>query len=44
MITKWTDEKGNEITPNFKEMNLREQKALKENNNPIELDYKEAYK
>lgn len=44
MITKWTDEKGNEITPNFKEMNLREQKALKENNNPIELDHKEAYK
>lgn len=43
MITKWQDEKGNEFTPNFKEMNEREQKQIRENNNPIELNQKINY-
>ena len=42
-ITKWQDEKGNEFTPNFKEMNEREQKQIRENNNPIELNQKINY-
>ncbi len=44
MITKWVDEKGNEFTPNFKEMNEREQKIIRENNNPIELNHKINYR
>ena len=44
MITKWQDENGNEFTPNFKEMNEREQKNIRENNNPIELNHKIQYR
>lgn len=43
-ITKWMDEKGNEFTPNFKEMNEREQKQIRENNNPLELNHRIDYK
>ena len=44
MITKWQDESGNEFTPNFKEMNEQEQKQIRENNNPIELNQKIEYR
>ena len=43
-MIKWQDENGNEFTPNFKEMNEREQKQIRENNNPIELNHKVNYK
>lgn len=43
-IVKWQDENGNEFTPDFKEMNNVEMKAIRENNNPIELDHKISYK
>ncbi len=43
-VTKWVDEKGNEMIPNFKEMNVREQKIIRLNNNPIELQHKVMYK
>lgn len=42
-IIKWQDENGNEFTPNFKEMNEREQKIIRENNNPIELNHQINY-
>lgn len=42
-IIKWQDENGNEFAPNFKEMNEREQKIIRENNNPIELNHKINY-
>lgn len=41
---KYTDEHGNEILPNFKEWTANEQKKIKENNNPIELNHKIDYK
>lgn len=44
VVMKWVDEKGNELIPNFKEMNEREQKIIRENNNPIELNHKVNYK
>ena len=40
---RWVDEKGNELTPNFKEMNEKEQKEIRLNNNPIELNHIIAY-
>lgn len=43
-VTKWVDEKGNEMIPNFKEMNEREQRIIRLNNNPIELNHKIMYK
>ena len=42
-IIKWQDENGREFTPNFKEMNEREQKKIHENNNPVELNHKIIY-
>lgn len=42
-IIKWQDEHGNEFTPNFKEMNEKEQKIIRENNNPIEWNRKINY-
>lgn len=44
VVMKWVDEQGNDLIPNFKEMNEREQKEIRENNNPIELNHKIAYK
>ena len=44
VVMKWTDEQGNELIPNFKEMNEREQKEIRENNNSIELNHKIVYK
>lgn len=41
---KYTDEHGNEILPDFKEWTANEQKKIKENNNPIELNHKMDYK
>ena len=43
-MVKWQDENGNEFTPNFKEMNDVERKAIRQNNNPIEVDHKILYK
>ncbi|ROI07795.1 GLPGLI family protein [Chryseobacterium sp. H3056] len=43
-VSRWVDEKGNEITPNFKEMNEMEQLSIRNNNNPIELNHKINYK
>lgn len=43
-LLKWVDEQGNELVPNFKEMNEREQLEIRENNNPIELDHLINYK
>ena len=42
-IIKWQDQNGKVFTPNFKEMNEREQKQIRENNNPVELNHKIAY-
>ncbi|MCQ4035918.1 hypothetical protein [Kaistella montana] len=42
-IIKWQDENGKVFTPNFKEMNEREQKQIRENNNPVELNHKITY-
>lgn len=42
-IVRWVDENGNTIAPNFKEMNEREQKIIRENNNPIELTHQINY-
>lgn len=39
MITKWQDENGTEFTPNFKEWNENEQRLIRTNNNPIELNH-----
>ena len=41
---KWVDKDGNEFKPNFKEMNEKEQKMMRENNNTIELDHKIDYR
>lgn len=41
---KYTDERGNEIVPDFKEWTEHEQKKIRENNNPIELSHKLDYK
>ena len=41
---KYTDEHGNEILPDFKEWTANEQKKIKENNNPIELNHIMDYK
>ena len=41
---KYTDENGNEIVPDFKEWTEHEQKKIRENNNPIELNHKIDYK
>ena len=38
------DEKGNRLPWNSREMSQKMQKALKENNNPIELNYKPEFK
>lgn len=43
-VSTWVDEKGNEITPNFKEMNEMEKKIIRLNNNQIELNHKVIYK
>ncbi len=43
VMIKWQDESGNEFTPNFKEWNEREQKEIRENNNPVELNHKINY-
>ena len=37
---KYTDENGNVIVPDFKEWTEHEQKKIRENNNPIELNHK----
>jgi hypothetical protein len=37
---KYTDERGNEIVPDFKEWTEHKQKKIRENNNPIELSHK----
>lgn len=42
-VLKWVDDQGNELTPNFKEMNEREQVEIRENNNPIEANHKITY-
>lgn len=42
-VMRWVDEKGNEIKPDFKAMNEREQKEIRINNNPIELNHKINY-
>lgn len=34
---RWQDENGKEFTPDYKELTKTEQKAIKKNNNPIEL-------
>ena len=41
---KYTDENGNEIVPDFKEWTEHEQRKIRENNNPIELNHKIDYK
>ena len=43
VLMKWVDEQGNEVNPNFKEMNEKEQKEIRLNNNPIELNHIIAY-
>ena len=43
VMMKWVDEQGNDLIPNFKEMNEREQKEIRENNNPVELNHKINY-
>ncbi|MDR2205054.1 MAG: GLPGLI family protein [Flavobacteriaceae bacterium] len=40
----WKDEKGIEVSPDFREMNEREQKQMRENNNPVELNHKISFK
>lgn len=40
---RWVDEKGNELTPNFKEMNEKERNEIRANNNPVELNHKVIY-
>lgn len=42
-MMKWVDEQGNDLIPNFKEMNEREQKEIRENNNPVDLSHKINY-
>lgn len=39
-----TDEKGNSLSWNYRIMSEKMQKALRENNNPIELNYKPDFK
>ena len=41
---QYTDENGNVIVPDFKEWTEHEQKKIRENNNPIELNHKIDYK
>lgn len=40
----WVDENGQPEIPNFKEMNEHDQKRIRNNNNPIELNHKINYK
>jgi GLPGLI family protein len=40
----WRDEQGNDTSPNFREMNEDNQKQMRENNNPIELNQKIDFK
>lgn len=42
-IVRYLDEDGNEIKPAFKEWTLQQQKQIKANNNPIELNHKINY-
>ena len=43
-VYKRQDENGNVIVPDFKEWTEHEQKKIRENNNPIELNHKIDYK
>ncbi|MDQ0782089.1 hypothetical protein [Chryseobacterium sp. W4I1] len=41
---KVTDEKGNPVEINLKQMTESTQKRIRENNNPVELDHKVDFK